>query len=61
VSKHDKACILKVTMDFKAEHYCKVDRLNDIQRLAKVFTPLGIFPILLPYNLEFKYIFGGFV
>ena len=33
----------------------------DVQWLAKVFTPLGIFPILLPYNLELKQIFGQFV
>jgi hypothetical protein len=30
-----------------------------VQWLAKVVTPLGIFPILLPYNLEIKCIFGG--
>ena len=32
-----------------------------VQWLANVFTPLGIFPILLPYNLEIKYILGGFL
>jgi hypothetical protein len=33
-----------------------------LQWLAKVFTPLGIFPIWLPYNLELKWnILGGFV
>ena len=30
-----------------------------IQWLAKVFNPLGIFPILLPYNLEINVIFLG--
>ena len=28
---------------------------------CKSIHPLGIFPILLPYNLELKWIFGGFV
>jgi hypothetical protein len=28
--------------------------VKHIQWLAIVFTPLGIFPILLPYNLELK-------
>jgi hypothetical protein len=28
---------------------------------CKIIHPLGIFPILLPYNLELKSIFGGFV
>jgi hypothetical protein len=32
---------------------------ENVQWLAKVFTPLGIFPILLSYNLELKYIFFG--
>jgi hypothetical protein len=34
---------------------------GDIQWLTKVFTPLGIFPILLPYNLDLKRICRGFV
>jgi hypothetical protein len=36
-------------------------RSSALQWLAKVFTPLGIFPILLPFKLELKYILGGFV
>ena len=35
--------------------------LRHLQWLAKVFTPLGIFPILFPYNLELTFILGGVV
>ena len=43
-------------------HTCRRQHIYDhIQWLAKVFTPLGIFPTLLPYNLELKWIFGRFV
>ena len=46
----------------KALHFSNLaDALfqSDLQWLAKVFTPIGIFPILLPYNLELKLIFLG--
>jgi hypothetical protein len=39
-------------------HFPTISRLHqcstDLQWLAKIFTHLGIFPILLPYNLELK-------
>uniref|UniRef100_A0A4W5KU32 PX domain-containing protein n=1 Tax=Hucho hucho TaxID=62062 RepID=A0A4W5KU32_9TELE len=44
-----------------SRRYTHTQTHTHIQWLAKVFTPLGIFPILLPYNLELKWIFWGFV